>query len=130
MARNLLRSKMVRIISIDGVNYIKESDIKKVAETLDGMKYVLIRSQNAGVFAGYLKERTGDSVILKNARRLWYWSGACSLSQLAMEGTKKVSECKFPCEVDTIEILQVIEIIDATQEAKDSIKSVPVWETK
>lgn len=120
----------VKVISIDGVNYIKESDIKKVADTLDGMKYVMIRTQNAGVFAGFLKEKSGDSVILKNARRMWYWSGAASISQLAMEGTKKVSDCKFPCEVDTIELLQVIEIIDCTQEAKDSIASVPVWEQK
>jgi hypothetical protein len=121
---------MVKVISIDGVNYVKESDIKKVAETLDGMKYVMVRTQNAGVFAGYLKEKNGESVILKNARRMWYWSGACSLSQLAMEGTKSVSECKFPCEVDTIELTQVIEVIDCTQEAKDSIASVPVWEQK
>lgn len=121
---------MVKVISIDGVNYIKESDVKKVAETLDGMKYVMIRTQNAGVFAGYLKEKNGETVILKNARRMWYWSGACSLSQLAMEGTKKAGECKFPCEVDTVELTQVIEIIDCTQEAKDSIAKVPVWETK
>jgi hypothetical protein len=119
---------MVKVISIDGVNYVKESDIKKVAETLDGMKYVIIRTQNAGVFAGYLKSRDGDTVTLKNARRLWYWSGACSLSQLAMEGIKKAGECKFPCEVDTIELLQVIEIIDATEDARLSIKSVKVWE--
>lgn len=118
---------MVKIISIDGVNYIKESDIKQTAEKLDGMKYVIIRTQNAGVFAGYLKEKTGETVILKHARRLWYWSGACSLSQMAMEGTKKASDCKFAMEVDTIELNQVIEIIDATQEAKDSITGVAVW---
>ena len=116
-----------KVISIDGVNYIKESDIKQTAEKLDGMKYVIIRTQNAGVFAGYLKEKVGETVTLKNARRLWFWSGACSLSQLAMEGTKKPSECKFPCEVDTIELTQVIEIADATQKAKESIASVPVW---
>lgn len=118
---------MVKVISIDGVNYVKESDIKKVAETFDGMKYVVIRTQNAGVFAGYLKEKDGETVILKQARRLWYWSGACSLSQMAMEGTKKASECKFAMEVDTIELNQVIEIIDATEEARLSIKSVTVW---
>lgn len=121
---------MVKVISIDGVNYVKESDVKQVAEKLDGMKYVVIRTQNAGVFAGYLKEKTGETVILKQARRLWYWSGACSLSQLAMEGTKKVSECKFPVEVSSIELNQVIEVIDATEEARLSIKSVPIWEQK
>src|SRR3990167_10950612 len=117
---------MEKVISIDGANYIKESDIKKNAETLDGMKYVIVRTQSAGVFAGYLKEKTGETIILKNARRIWYWSGACSLSQLAMEGTKKSNECKFPCEVGSIELNQVIEIIDATQEAKESIASVAV----
>ena len=120
---------MVKVISIDGVNYIKESDIKQVAEKLDGMRYVIIRTQNAGVFAGYLKEKIGEEVTLKNARRLWYWSGACSLSQLAMEGTKKAGECKFAMEVDTISLTQVIEMIDATQEAKDSIAEVAVWKS-
>ena len=120
---------MVKIISIDGVNYIKESDIKKVAETLDGMKYVIVRTQNAGVFAGYLKEKVGESVVLKSCRRLWYWFGACSLSQMAMEGTKKATDCKFAMEVDTIELNQVIEIIDATSEAFESIKNVAVWKS-
>jgi len=120
---------MVKVISIDGVNYIKESDIKQTAEKLDGMKYVLIRTVNAGVFAGYLSEKDGETVILKKARRLWYWSGACSLSQLAMEGSKKISDCKFAMEVDTIELNQVIEIIDATQEAKENIASVAVWKS-
>jgi len=121
---------MVKVISIDGVNYIKESDIKKSAETLDGMKYVMVRTQNAGVFAGYLKEKNGEEVILKNARRMWYWSGAFSLSQLAMEGTKNTKDCRFPCEVDTITLTQVIEVIDCTEDARLSIKSVPVTEQK
>jgi len=121
---------MVKVISIDGVTYIKESDIKKTAETLDGMKYVMVRTENAGVFAGYLKEQNGEIVSLKNARRIWYWSGAASLSQLAMEGTKNVSDCKFPCEVDNIYLTQVIEIMDCTEEARLSLKSVPVWEQK
>jgi hypothetical protein len=118
---------MVNVISIDGVNYVKEGDVKQVAEKFDGMKYVMVRTQNAGVFAGYLSDKTGETVILKQARRMWYWAGACSLSQLAMEGTKKAGECKFPCEVDTIELSQVIEIADCTEEARLSIKSVSVW---
>lgn len=123
-----INNNMVKVISIDGVNYIKESDVKKTAETLDGMKYVMVRTQNAGVFAGYLKEKNGEIVTLKNARRMWYWSGACSLSQLAMEGTKKAGECKFPCEVDSIELTQAIEVIDCTEEARLSIKSVKIWQ--
>lgn len=121
---------MVKTIKIDDVEYVRASEVPKTAETLDGMKYVMIRTQNAGVFAGYLKERDGESATLKSARRMWYWSGACSLSQLAMEGTKKAGDCKFPCEVGSIVLTQVIEIIDCTQEAKESIASVPVWQQK
>ncbi len=92
------------------------------------MKYVIVRTYTAGVFAGELESRTGQEVVLKNARRLWYWDGAASLSQLAMEGTKKPKTCKFPCEVERVELLQAIEILDVTAAAKESIKEVPVWE--
>ena len=52
-------------------------------------RYVIIRSQNAGCFAGNLESRDGDTVVLTESRRLWYWAGAASLSQLATEGTSK-----------------------------------------
>lgn len=64
---------------------------------------------------------------MRNARRLWKWEGAASLSQLATDGTSKPSDCKFPCEVDTIELLNAIEILDCTQKAQESIASVAVW---
>lgn len=91
-------------------------------------RYVIVRTYSAGVFAGEMESRNGREVVLRNARRIWYWAGAASLSQLAMEGTKKPSECKFPCEVDRVEVLEAIEIIDVTPKAKESIKGVPVWE--
>jgi hypothetical protein len=91
------------------------------------MKYVIVRTFSAGVFAGELESRKGPEVALRNARRIWYWSGAASLSQLAMEGTKDPLNCKFPCEVDRVELLQAIEILDVTAAGKESIKGVPVW---
>ncbi len=91
-------------------------------------KYVIVRTYSAGVFAGELVKRTGQEVILKNARRLWYWSGAASLSQLATNGIKDPGNCKFPCEVSQVELLQAIEILDVTDKAKASIKGVSVWQ--
>ena len=93
-------------------------------------KYVIVRTYSAGIFAGYIKSRAGQEVVMENARRLWYWDGAASLSQLAMEGTCKPENCKFPCEVSEVILLQVIEIIPTTQKAEKSIKGVPVWEKK
>lgn len=91
-------------------------------------RYVIVRTYSAGVFAGEIKSRNGREVILHNARRLWKWAGAASLSQLAMEGVKKPDECMFPCEVNTVELLEVIEILNCTDKAKKSIKSVKIWE--
>ena len=84
-------------------------------------RYVIVRTNSAGVFAGELKSRKGQEVILTNARRIWYWSGAASLSQLAMEGTKDAANCKFPCEVKQVELLEAIEILDVTPTAEKSI---------
>ena len=90
-------------------------------------KYVIVRTRSAGVFAGYLESQKGQEVILTNARRLWYWKGAASLSQLAMEGVKYPEECKFPCPVDKIILTEAIEIIDTTDEAQKNIELVPIW---
>jgi len=101
---------------------------KKVKKTKlqKKLKYVIVRTESAGVFAGFLESKKGNEIVLLKARRIWYWSGAASLSQLAMEGTKDPENCKFPCEVDRIE-LQWIEIIDTTPEAQESIKNVKIW---
>lgn len=91
------------------------------------LPYVIVRTYSAGVFAGYLKGRKGQEVILINARRLWYWSGAASLSQLSQDGVSKPNECKFPCEVPKVELLQTIEIIPCSEKAKKSINAVAIW---
>ena len=87
----------------------------------------MVRTEKAGVFAGILAARVGDEAIVRNARRIWYWSGAASLSQLATEGTSKPSKCKFPVPVGEVLLLGVIEIIPMTDAAVESIASVPVW---
>jgi hypothetical protein len=91
------------------------------------MKKVIIRAAQAGVFFGELVERNGQEVKLKNARRLWYWDGAASLSQLAVEGTNKPDNCKFTIAVKEIEILGVIEVIPCEEKAILSIEEVKEW---
>lgn len=91
--------------------------------------YVLIRTYAMGVHAGELVEKSETRVVLKNTRRIWYWAGAASLSQLALEGTKKPDECKFSVELPLIEITspQGMEIIPVSDAARESITSVKVW---
>lgn len=90
-------------------------------------KFVIVRTYTAGVFAGTLESRTGQEVVLTNARRLWYWAGAASLSQLAVDGTSKPGDCKFPVAVPRVELLQAIEILDVSDKARESIEGVKVW---
>lgn len=91
-------------------------------------RHCIVRTYSAGVFAGIVESRDGKEVTMSHARRLWYWSGAASLSQLAMEGVKNPGQCKFPCEVDTVVLTEAIEIIPTSERARRSIEEVSVWE--
>ena len=91
------------------------------------MEYVIVRTYSAGVFAGELKAREGKEVTLNNARRLWYWVGAASLSELAQRGTSRPKDCKFPVAVNQVVLTEAIEILSVTAEARASIERVPVW---
>lgn len=116
-------------ITINGEEYIRANSIasRTLAAPVDDMQYCMVRTDSAGVFAGYIQERNGKEATLRNARRIWYWDGAASLSQLATDGTSKPENCKFPCEVDTVILTEVIEIIPITEKAKNSIDKVEVW---
>ncbi|MBR5573695.1 MAG: hypothetical protein IKW35_04290 [Paludibacteraceae bacterium] len=93
-------------------------------------KKVIIRADRAGVFFGTLKEKSGNEVTLTDCRRLWYWHGAASISQLAVEGTVRPNDCKFTLVVPIITILGVIEIIPCTDKAAKSIEDVAVWKKR
>jgi len=93
-------------------------------------KYVIVRTYAMGVFAGDLSdESTETKKILLNARRIWYWAGAASLSQLAIDGTSRPNDCKFPEAVSKIELTSPngFEILDVTEKAKQSIMDVKEW---
>lgn len=90
-------------------------------------KKVIIRGDRSGVEFGELVEQNGSVVTLKNARRLWYWAGAASMSQLAMDGTKRPQDCKFTVTVSSITILDAVEIIPCTDKAIKSIEEVDEW---
>lgn len=119
-------------IIIDGIEYTPKGDAQ-LAKDVKGMKYCIIRTYSAGVFAAYVKDSsvgggTRTSILL-NSRRLWKWSGAASLSQLAVDGVKSPGDCKFPCEIEgEHEVTGVIETIPCTKKAKESIDSTPIWQ--
>ena len=89
--------------------------------------YYIIRCEKAGVFFGHIKDRNGDEAVLTDVRRIWYWEGAATLSQMAMEGVKKPEACKFTVTVPDMTVLDVLDMIPCTDEAVQSILGVTEW---
>src|SRR3990167_5936522 len=83
-------------------------------------KKVIIRTYSAGVWFGTLLEKSGNEVVLKDARRMWRWwtKESISLSAVANFGINQ-DKSKIAPAVSLVWI-KAIEIIPATQE---SIKS-------
>ena len=92
-----------------------------------GGKYCVIRGRGFGVFAGTVDTIDGDLILVKNARRLWYWDGAASISQIAAEGVKNPAGCKFSMSVESILLRDFIEIIPCTEQAREIIEGVKEW---
>lgn len=113
-------------VEINGTIYVP-----KTAQTqqLPLSDVVLVRTRSAGIFYGEISESNFKEgwLKLKNARRVWYWTGAASLSQLAMEGTISPETCKFPMPVSSIVLFEVIEIIPCTEKAVFLLNSVTIW---
>ena len=115
-------------ITLNGVDYVPADSVKAIAEPVDGMRFCIIRTYSAGVHAGYVKSRNGKEITLVNARRLWKWAGAFTLSEMAVNGVSKPSECKFATEVPEIILTEAIEIIPCTEKAKEIILGVKDYE--
>jgi hypothetical protein len=115
----------------EGTKHMKENAV--ATTTIIGQdtlgKRCIVRTDRGGVYHATVK--TFDPVTgtadITNSRRIWYWAGAASLSQLSQEGTKLPGECRFPVAVPEMTVLGVIEIIPTTAEADASIDAVPVW---
>lgn len=94
-------------------------------------KKVIVRCAEAGVFYGIItsQENTPAGVIvdMTECKRIWYWEGAASLSQMALEGVKKPDKCKFTVPLEQITLIGVAEIIPVTPEAEENLDAVPVW---
>lgn len=111
----------------DEVKKIFGKELKALDDSNKEMPFVIVRTYSAGVHFGYLKSRNGKEVVLKDARRAWYWSGAATLSEMSIRGVKNPDKCKFPEPVGEILLTQAIEILYCTEDAKQSLLNVPLW---
>ena len=90
-------------------------------------EFHIVRGDRSGVFFGRIVERHDREVTLTDCRRVWYWDGAASLSQLAAEGVKMPQNCRIAVPVQELTVLDAIELLCCTDEAVANIKAVPEW---
>ena len=88
-------------------------------------KKCVIRTYSAGVWFGEVAEKSGNEVIVKNARRMWKWWAAegISLSSVALHGVKQ-DQSKI-VEAVPAAWLEAIELIPASDKAVASIEGAP-----
>jgi len=88
-------------------------------------KKCIVRTYSAGVWFGEVAKKSGNEVILKNARRMWYWHAAesISLSAVALHGINQ-NKSKIVAAVPTV-WLEAIELIPASNKAVTSIEGAP-----
>ena len=89
--------------------------------------YIVCRADHSGVFVGTFYSRNGQEVELVDARRVHYWDGAASLSELSQKGVTRPENCRFPMAVPYVLILDAIELIPVSTEAENILKAVPIW---
>ena len=118
---NLTLGEIKQLVSIFGQHTEKSSP---GLNNMLGQK-VIIRTYSAGVWFGQLVEKSGNEVILKDARRMWYWKAAQSISLSAVAtygvdtGVSKIVEA-----IPSV-WLEAIEIIPCSPVAIDSIEGAP-----
>jgi hypothetical protein len=88
-------------------------------------KKCVVRTYNAGVWFGEIVEKSGNEVIIKNARRMWKWwaKEGISLSSVALHGVKQ-DQSKIVEPVPAV-WLEAIELIPASDKAVASIEGAP-----
>lgn len=89
-------------------------------------KDVIVRTYSAGVHFGTLASRDGKEVTLHNARRIWYWEGAFTLSAIAQNGVAEAS--KLSVAVPEILLTEAIEIIPCTEAASANLRALKAHE--
>ena len=84
-------------------------------------KYVIARCYSAGVHAVTVDSVDGETVILKDSRRLWSWKAkdGVALSGVAQTGVQ--SGCKIDVANPEIYLTGVCELIPCSSVAKESI---------
>ena len=89
-------------------------------------KYAVIRTYSAGVHVGVVRSQSGKEVTLSEARRIWSWRGAFTLSEISQKGVSP--ESRLSMQVPEIALTEAIEIIPCTKAAEANLRALKSYE--
>jgi hypothetical protein len=90
-------------------------------------KYAIIRSYTSGVHFGKIKQIEHEVVALTEARRIHYWDGANSCTDIAIGGILNKKDSRVAAALDEHLIQGVNEVIPCSDKAIECLKSFPIW---
>ena len=116
-------------IELNGVQYVRKDAIKSnsPAVSIDGLPCVIVAAGIGGIHFGFLKAKNGAEVTLVQARRIQYWQGAASITEIANRGVSKPNDCRFSAPAAEITLLNAVEILPVSTSAQANLNAVPVW---
>ena len=83
--------------------------------------FVIVRTYGAGVHCGYVDKCDGRLTVLRDARRIWRWSEARTLNELALHGAGMKTRTRISEPVALIELPTTIERIACTSKAQENL---------
>ena len=89
-------------------------------------KKIIARIDRAGVFHGTLDYIDNEIIRLKDVRRIYYWNGALSVTDIAAKG---ITGGKVTVPVSTVEFMsdKIVELNECSDESTKSIEAIKPW---
>jgi len=124
MKEQLLIKVLEMLVSSESGAKIEPCSNAAPVHSLDNIhvgEYVLIRTYSAGVHFGRLIQRQGKEALLDEARRIWDWEGAFTLSKVATSG---IGNGKLSTRVDGFIATEVIEVLPLSGKSKENLYGI------
>jgi small nuclear ribonucleoprotein (snRNP)-like protein len=91
-------------------------------------KHVIVRDDKAGVYFGILKSIEANKVVLlHDVRKIYKWSGANTIEDIAMKGIANHENSKVTIQVNSLLLGSFDQIIICTKEAIINLNEIPTW---
>lgn len=112
----------------NNVNVTEEKIVD--SEGIEMSNFVLVRTESAGVHVGIVKDYNDETgvITLTQSRRIHYWKGACSCTEIALNGIADTADSRIALILPIIKLRGWIEIIPMTKKAAKCLMEAPTWE--